>query len=513
MSAKWLKNRPIVVALALIAALALPAVLFSQTAATEESAHEPEHEPEPEHRIDLEKSFEVPHQEENHPSHSPCVVFTADGRRMVTATSEGEIVEFDAKTHRIVRRIPLPEGVTSAISIDPQARRAVAALEKGLVVVDLEQSAVIKTDNEIAAKCVAISPDASLVALTNANHWEIRELPSLKLLSTIQGYESPWTNVTWSADGTLLAATAENGQLVVHHRLDDRPVYQVRKEGALHAVAFHPAGERVAYGGHDRNVYEYSIPSEEEQVLSSDQPYWITCLGYSPDGEILAVGDESCDIWLYERASRKLLFHNKHHVECWLSGVGWAPDNESFLFGCRPNSHEGKPSVYQPLVVAEAAQAEEVCRQREQLLTHIEQQLQTTSDERQRQALENARAVLVAQNEKTNFAGSLKGQQQLQVDGPAPQQLANAPPQSLPAALQLAANPPPLNVPVPQPAQGAVQQAQPVPEPTGILVEELPSELQDIARAYQSSLQKEMRRLNENHCINQWRLKRGGDKP
>ncbi|MCU0723625.1 MAG: WD40 repeat domain-containing protein, partial [Planctomycetes bacterium] len=131
-----------------------------------------------------------------------------------------------------------------------------------------------------------------------------------------------------------------------------------RRDQPLYAAAFRPGADFLAYGGRDRKIRYRDLRSGSELVLPGRQPYEITALGFSPDGTHLAVGDESCDIWVYQVDPPKLLFHSKHHHECWLNSVSWTLDGERFLFGCRPNAHAGKPALFEPNVILEARQAE-----------------------------------------------------------------------------------------------------------------------------------------------------------
>lgn len=463
-----------------------------------------------EHEIHLDKSFEVPHENGKRATHSPCVVFTKDGKRMVTATSEGEIVEFDAPSRKILRRFKLPAVVTSAISIDPAARTAVAVLAESVAVIDIPSGKTLTLNKQLQAKWAAISPDGKQVALTRNQQLEIRNVPELKLQQTIPGHQVEITNVAWSADGKYVGATAQDGRLIVSDVARKRPIYEVKKAEALHALAFDPQNRFVAYGGNDRQVYQYAFQSEKEEVISQNQPYWITCLGYSPNGAIIAVGDESCDIWLYDRQKRELLFHNKHHVECWLSGVGWAPDSETFLFGCRPNSHAGQPAIYTPLAVAEAAQAKEVSNRREALVQAIDKQLKATTDEQQRRTLQTYRDSLLGQTKLTNLAISAAGSAGL----------VGMPGLGMPGFGgfggggfgENAAGFPggivsPGQADYALPGSGGASSdsiaGTAIPNSAN-----LSPELQKLADDYSHSLQQEVVRLNANHCINQWKVRR-----
>lgn len=374
----------------------------------------------PEQPVDLDQSFLLPQQKggvgasaehggHGSISHTPAVVFTSDGKRMITATSTGEIVTFDAATREVLKRVKVPEGGRDAVSIDSRGRYAAWVLEKGgVIVMNLESGTEIARDEGVQARWIAIDPGGLRIAVSRGKEIEIRQLDSLKLETVLEGHEADVTNLSWSAGGRSLGSTAQDGALLVHNVEKRRVDYRTRKSSALHALAFSPKGDAIAYGGMDQQIYVYDFDRERESLLTKDtvQPYWITCLGFSPDGRRLAVGDESCDIWLYDMASGERIFHNKHLVECWLGSVAWAPESETFLFGCRPNTHSQRPDVYEELARAEAARDGEVRKSRERLLERIEAELVKATDTATRSALEEYQKALTGEEKVQAVSGA-----------------------------------------------------------------------------------------------------------
>jgi len=346
--------------------------------------------------VDLDHSFQIPQKDGHRLSHAPAMVFTSDGKRMVMATADKEIVVFDAATRKLLRRHRLAEKATDAVSIDRAGRLAAWVLQNGgIVVVDVGSGQIVARDEKAKAKWIAIDPTGQRLAISRGAVLELRRVNDLSVLHRLNGHKKAITNVAWSRDGARVAATAADGRLAVYAAATGRTLYQTKKSAALYALDFHPTRNAIAFGGHDRKIYQVDLTSGKEQVLSGRQPFWITCLGYSPDGAMIAVGDESCDVWLYDVARPgRQVFHSKHHVECWLSQVAWTPDNETFLFGCRPNSHAGRPALYRPLARAEANRRAEVRQTRQQALDAIETELKTARDQTARANLERLRVAL-----------------------------------------------------------------------------------------------------------------------
>ncbi len=317
-------------------------------------------------QVELAPSFRLPQEAGREVSHMPGVVFTKDGARLIAGTSQGEVIAWETARGEIAQRVKFADSPVLALAMDPEGTVLVALLESGaLEVVDPKTGKVVAAEEKVeAARTLVIAPDGKHIAIARKTAIEVRSVPSLTVVGAVAAaHATEVTNLAASPDGKLLASVGRDGKL----RLWSLPGLapgekKSEKASPLHAVAFSPDGAKVAFGGEANIVHEMDVATGHERTIAEGQPYWITAVGYSRDGKTLAIGDESCDIWLYDVEARKRLFHGKHHVECWLSSVAWAPDQETFLFGCRPNSHAGKPAIYTANVHAEALGDESVQR-------------------------------------------------------------------------------------------------------------------------------------------------------
>ncbi len=502
--------------LSLLVLLSRPAI--SQEPPTPPTPPTPPAGPE-EQTVDLKPSFLVPQGKGGADaskgngvvSHTPGVVFTSDGKRMITATSADEIVVFETGTRKLLKRIKIPGDGHDGVSIDSRGRYAAWVLKKGgVIVMDLESGKVITRDDDLRARWIAIDPAGLRIAVSRGKEIEIRELHSLKLEFHLEGHKADVTNLSWSADSRRLGSTAQDGALLVHNVEKRRIDYRARKPSALHALAFSPDGTVVAFGGMDKQIYIYDFDRESESLLTkdTDQPFWITCLGFSPDGRRLAVGDESCDIWLYDMASGKRIFHNKHHVECWLGSVAWAPDNETFLFGCRPNTHSQVPAIYRALTRVEAARDNEVRKSRERLLEKIATQLAKEEDAGARSALEQYQLALAAEEKVQTTLGDVQFSWNNQIANDLVYLNAAAPGAGQVTDPQLAQTESAESVQTLALTKNAGPTAYVSQESGSSAIEKLPPELRKLASEHQALLEQKMATLsNDNFCLNQWTVK------
>jgi hypothetical protein len=468
--------------------LAIAALLVSPSSASDPEEQPPAGQAAKPAEVEMDHSFRIPQEGGEAISHTPAVVFTKDGKRMLTATSDGQLVVFEVGSRKVLRRIRLSESGSAAVSIDPSGRYAIWTDQNvGVSVLDIESGKVVVRDPKLKAKWVAVTPDGRRVAVAEGKTLQVRELATLKPQGSSFESDGEVTNVAWSPDSKLIGWTTASGQVVVRDPVSTEPLVQVKKASAMHAIAFRPNGTHVAYGGVDRQVYQYSFADKKEEVISKGQPFWITCLGYSPDGGRIAVGDESCDIWLYDVNAKKRLFHNKHHVECWLNSVAWAPDNETFLFGCRPNSHAGRPHLHMPLTRAEAARSKAARDSRRRLLDEIDAEIARAKGDKERTVLKNYRETL-AREEQVQAYGSPFASTVIGLAGGAgggTAGLTDAPVVNLEGVAQAH-------------FQGAAAAAQ---------LEDLPKHLRKLAEEHGKTVQKEMKRLQSDFCVNQWKVK------
>src|SRR5439155_23941472 len=95
-------------------------------------------------------SFELDQEPGKEVSHMPAVLFTKDGKRLITGTSAGEVIVWDAATRAILRRVKFADSAVAAIAVVPD-RLIVALLAKGtLVAGDFATGKVVAANDKVA---------------------------------------------------------------------------------------------------------------------------------------------------------------------------------------------------------------------------------------------------------------------------------------------------------------------------------------------------------------------------
>jgi hypothetical protein len=296
--------------------------------------------------VDITRSYAVPHADL---SHVPALAFRRDGVGLLAGTAQGEVVAF-VGSQRSPEVLSRGEPVTD-LRLLPDDRSALVLRADGrLVLRDLVSGTLTSIAQIESARRLSVDAAGARVAVARGAAIEIRALPSLSLQATFAA-TGQVNDVTWTANGAL-ASVSEEGVLLVRHP-DGRVLARESVGQPLYAVASSPAGRHLAYGGRAKKVWQLDLRTGRSELLLGNQPYFVTTLGYAPQGDRLALGDESCDVWIVDLPTKVVLVHDKHHAECWLTRVVWSPQGERFLFGCRPNTLASKPAVYAANVTRE----------------------------------------------------------------------------------------------------------------------------------------------------------------
>lgn len=251
-----------------------------------------------------------------HTSPVTRLVFSSDGRRLVSSGRDGVVLVWDVESGRPLCTLSGHAGLVSDIGVSYDGRRVVTVdntvktwdAETGQPLLTLTQSGDEK--GGFAYK-VAISPDGRRIVTENfraVKVWDadtgnvLYELAGARMVGSLVLYSSIWHIITASGDQSPQLRVGETGQVMLTFSGDINADYQ--------AMAFSPDGRRLVTGGYDRAARIWDATTGRELLRFKGHMEHIAAAVFSPDGTriITATRSGTVKVWdaMAEQERRKL---------------------------------------------------------------------------------------------------------------------------------------------------------------------------------------------------------------
>jgi WD40 repeat protein/serine/threonine protein kinase len=239
-----------------------------------------------------------------------CVVFTPDGRGILTSSEDGTVRSWDATTLTATGVFGREEHGHPVWSVDvsPDGKFAVTASEDPRVrLFDLSSGQLVREflhDEGCGLQCAHFSPDGRLVVSTSQRDRSVRvwDLRSGNLRSSIR-LESEACRprfARFSPDSGRVVAGLWDGTLGVWDATDGHAVWRRRvHEGLVNDAGFSPDGSWIVSGSVDETVQVVDAATGDEVSKLEGHKGHVACATFSPKGdEILSVAsDHVAHLW------------------------------------------------------------------------------------------------------------------------------------------------------------------------------------------------------------------------
>lgn len=241
-----------------------------------------------------------------HPSPADDVLFSPDGRRLVTIDRDGLVREWDTSL--------LPLGEKSSLPVD-----------RGVFDLDL-------------------SPDGQLIALGNvAGPASLWEAATGKRLHLLRGISGGVYRVAFSPDGHRVAGVGQDNYLHVWDvssgiEVFSMPAHGEGVSGGLFPgtldVAYSPDGMRLVTVGADGLGKVWNSETGQQVLTLEGHTDSLHSVAYSPDGRLIATTSDERDtsVRVWDAQSGDGIFTlTGHAIRVW--GISFSPDSKYLLTG------------------------------------------------------------------------------------------------------------------------------------------------------------------------------------
>ncbi|WP_298821324.1 serine/threonine protein kinase [Chloroflexus sp.] len=204
----------------------------------------------------------------------------------------------------------------------------------------ITQTAQLREDSLGAS---AYSPNGQLAAVAVGSAVQLRNAETFVLQMTLTGHTGDVSSLAFSPDGAILASGAQDDPIV---RLWDvrngRELAQLRgHDDWIRSLAFSPDGRLLASGSADRTVRIWDVDRRETLVILRGHTDFLGNIAFSPDGQRLASASRDGTARLWDVVSGRQIdtFRFSAPVDptsntpFWLTGIAFSPDGRQIAVG------------------------------------------------------------------------------------------------------------------------------------------------------------------------------------
>lgn len=265
-----------------------------------------------------------------------AVDYSADGRRIASASADGVVRVWDAQTCQTIAKLSGPEVSNVSIKFSPVGSLMAIADSRSLRLWDWKTQEIKLESTHFRGNCpMAFTADGTrLVAGHESNVVELLDIKTGAIVRSFKAEFGQIRGVTYSPDGSILAGATEVGPVVVWDAETGQERLQLRGHGGESTcVAFSPDGARLVSGSVDQTVRVWDLKTGFEVLNLRGHTFGVRSVAYQSDGTRIASGsqDGTVKVWDANRDPRGLRIRKGDNGGEWTGRLSFTPDGERIV--------------------------------------------------------------------------------------------------------------------------------------------------------------------------------------
>ena len=279
-----------------------------------------------------------------------CAVFSPDGTRLASASSDKTAKIWDARTGTHLLDLKGHTDKVLNVAFSPDGTRLVTgSYDKTARVWDARTGAPLLElkGHTTLVKSVAFSPDGTRLVTGSGDQtvrfWDARTGAAQLVL---KGHTSAVLSVAFSPDGTRLVTGSHDGTAKVWDARTGAHLFDIKGHARsepwhVNWVAFSPDGTRLTIGSNDWRAKVWDARTGKALFELKGHTSFMTCAAFSPDGTRwpAPAWDGTAKVWDARTGAQLLDLKGHEHDRNWnVVWVAWSPDGTRLVTASNDNT-------------------------------------------------------------------------------------------------------------------------------------------------------------------------------
>lgn len=211
------------------------------------------------------------------------------------------------------------------LDLDPSDSYLAIASNQGLLIYDMASLTLLQAVSEDGStkKSVSWSPDGDMVIVGSGPRVWVWDFANEKTLFEFSGHGVEMRHVEWSPLPFMATSVANNGSFAIWDPIDGVPITDVSPPFGIRTTAFSPDGQLLALGEQEQ-IYIFNLTAFESDELPIVHTDTITSISWYPRGDLLVSGGDEGQLIVWSSESAKVVRELEGHKDAILD-VAWSP--------------------------------------------------------------------------------------------------------------------------------------------------------------------------------------------